>query len=120
MTDTRPLTVFADIDGTLIKHTGDIVVQSNSVPKVLPGVLDKLREWDLKGYKIILTTGRRESCREATIKQLQKAGIFYDQLIMGIGGGGRVVLNDRKPDGNRDTAFAINVDRNAGLEDIDI
>ena len=60
--------------------------------------IDKILEWNKKGYTIILTTGRRESNRELTIKQLQEAGIFYDQLIMGVGRGPRVVINDLKPD----------------------
>ena len=39
---------------------------------------------------------------------------------MGVGGGDRIVINDRKPNSNRDTAYAINVDRNKGLSDIKI
>jgi hypothetical protein len=38
---------------------------------------------------------------------------------MGIGGGERIVINDNKPDG-RQTAFAINLERNKGIKDINI
>ena len=59
--------------------------------------------------------------RQSTIIQMQKAGINYDQLIMGFGGGDRILINDRKPhDPNKDTAYCINLQRNKGIEDLDI
>ena len=39
---------------------------------------------------------------------------------MGTGGGDRVVINDRKTNSSRDTAYSINVDRNTGLGGIEI
>ncbi len=116
----RPKTIFLDIDGTLIEHSGIISRQFVQTPKLLDGTLEKLAEWDRKGYNIILTTGRREGVREVTEKQLAELGIYYDKLIMGIGGGARVVINDRKPDGKEDTAIAINLVRNTGIKDINI
>lgn len=118
--DTRPKTIFCDIDGTLVKHNFPI---NNTDPlktlRLLPGTLEKFSEWDAKGYNIILTTGRRESMRKATEEQLAEAGIFYDQLIMGIGGGDRIVINDCKPDG-RQTAFVFNLKRDEGIGKLDI
>jgi hypothetical protein len=70
-----------------------------------------------QSYHVVITTGRKESARESTIKQLQRAGILYDQLIMSFGGGDRILINDRKPNSDRDTAYVINVDRNKGLID---
>ena len=49
-----------------------------------------------------------------------KAGIIYDQLIMGFGGGDRVIINDRKPNSERDTVYAINLTRNEGIENVEI
>ena len=88
--------------------------------KVLPGVHERLREWDTKGYFIIITTGRKESARQSTQEQLRNAGIIYDQLIMGFGGGDRVIINDRKPNSERDTVYAINLTRNEGIENVEI
>jgi len=115
----RPKTIFLDIDGTLILHSNNLSGQFDNV-KIIEGTLDKINEWDRKGYNIILTTGRRESMRLKTEKQLSKLGIFYDTLIMGIGGGTRVIINDRKPNSPDDTCFAINIDRNQGIKNIDI
>ena len=115
----RPKTIFCDLDGTLVKHTNPIDIQNPNLDlKVLPGVHEKLREWDTKGYHVVITTGRKESAREATIKQMQKAGINYDQLIMGFGGAVRYIINDRKPNSDDDTVYAINIDRNRGIKDV--
>lgn len=118
MSDLRPETIISDLDGTLIKHKGDITTQHLGFAELLPGVREKIIEWDRKGCKIILTTGRREGVRKDTEIQLSQAGIIYDQLIMGLGGGIRVLINDSKPNSNEETAKAITVERNAGLEGI--
>lgn len=116
----RPKTIFLDIDGTLIEHSGIISKQFTQTPRLLDGTLEKMAEWDRKGYNIILTTGRREGVREITERQLAELGIYYDMLIMGLGGGTRVVINDKKPDGKDETAIAINLVRNQGIKDINI
>lgn len=121
----KPKTIFCDLDGTLTEHprsgNNDITrydLEQNM--KVLPGTKEKLWEWDSKGYRIIITTGRKEGMRKSTVEQLRKAGIIYDQLVMGIGGGDRILINDRKPDGGRDTASVINIDRDIGVADLDL
>jgi hypothetical protein len=35
---------------------------------------------------------------------------------MGFGGGDRILINDKKSNSDRNTAYAINIDRNVGLE----
>ena len=111
-------TIFCDLDGTLVKHSNPILVQNPDLElEVLPGTHEKLDEWDTKGYHIVITTGRKESTREATIKQLQRAGILYDQLIMGFGPAVRYLINDIKPNGDL-TAYSINLDRNEGIGDL--
>ena len=107
MSDVRPITIFCDIDGTLVEHhPPNISAHPDNSLKVLANTISKLTEWDAKGYNIILTSGRKEGMRRVTEKQLAEAGIFYDQLILGIGGGVRYLINDRKSDG-RESAFAI-------------
>ena len=113
-------TLFVDIDGCLIKHRGNLSEQMFGDVEVLPGVLEKLNEWNIKEYKIILATGRPESTRELTERQLQCAGIFYDQLIMGLGRGERIIINDRKPTGSEAVASGIEVMRNEGLGDVKV
>jgi len=115
----RPKTIFIDIDGTLLFHFGYGILQTKNT-QILPGVIDKFNEWDSKGYNIILTTGRRESERRFTEEQLQDVGIVYDQLIMGLGGGQRIVINDTKSNSDDVTALAICVIRNTGIINVEI
>ena len=112
-------TIFCDIDGTLLPHTGDIV-NNLITTSALKAVRETLAQWDRANHKIILTTGRRESTRSATEHQLALADIVYDQLIMGLPNGDRIVINDRKTRGVRNTAYAINLVRNQGFEHVDI
>jgi len=120
MTDNRAITIFCDIDGTLVKHSKptDSQLPTHTL-ELLDGTLEKLLEWDKMGYNIILTTGRKESLRSVTELQLSKAGIIHDQLIMGIGGGKRVLINDNKPNGTI-SADHICLTRNKGIKDIEI
>jgi len=117
---TAPKTIFLDVDGCILNHVGSLttILDWNEDQEVLPGVHDKINEWERKGYNIILTTGRKESMRKLTEDKLTKSGIFWDQLIMGLGGGPRVLINDMK--GETKTALAINIERNKGLEVIEI
>ena len=114
-------TIVCDIDGVLLRHFNDgMKSQLLRQPKALEGTVEKLSEWDGLGYNIILLTGRRESSRRQTERHLEMLGIFYDQLVMGAGRGDRVLINDRKPDSERDTAYAVNLTRNEGLKNVKI
>jgi hydroxymethylpyrimidine pyrophosphatase-like HAD family hydrolase len=116
--DTRPKTIICDIDGTLVRHYDPHTVSKPEYRmELLTGTIEKLLEWERKGYNIILLTGRKESMRQVTEQQLRDVGIFYDQLVMGVGGGFRYLVNDYKPSGE-ETAFAINVERNIGINGI--
>lgn len=113
----RPHTIFLDIDGCILKHMGNLheIWLERDNPVILPGVVEAFNEWESKGYRIILTTGRKESMRELTVKQLAAVGIYYDHLLCGLGGGARYLINDLKPNSDAPTAIAINLKRNEGL-----
>ena len=91
-------TIICDIDGNLTKYTGrghlGIVSEDH---KLLPGVLERMRKWEMKGHRIILITGRRESVRERTESELRRLGIPFDVLLMGYADSGRVLINDLSP-----------------------
>ena len=113
-------TIFCDIDGTLVIHEPlSKTCKEDHEMTLLKGTIEKLTDWDRNGYKLILVTGRKECMRKATEIQLSKAGIFYDQLIMNVGGGARYLVNDRKPNGD-EACFSVSLDRNAGINDLDI
>jgi len=108
-----PKTIFCDIDGVLVNHSGDVTEAFDA--EVLPGAVETVREWDKKGYRIILVSGRRESMRKGTEEQLTRMGIIFDKLILGIGGGDRILINDMKKDKITHTCYAYNLIRNEGL-----
>ena len=109
----RPKTILCDIDGTLVEHVPPLEsAKPDFKIKLIPGTLETILEWDKKGYNIILISGRRESMRKTTEKQLSEVGIIYDHLILGVGGGERHLINDLKPDGRTETAFSHNIKRN--------
>jgi hydroxymethylpyrimidine pyrophosphatase-like HAD family hydrolase len=117
----RPNTIICDIDGTLVKHASPLETSKPTYNmELLPGTISTIAEWDSKGYNIILLSGRRESSRIQTEKQLAAVGIIYDQLILGVGGGVRHLVNDKKPDGVTKTAVAYNLTRDVGIINLNI
>ena len=111
----RAKTIFCDIDGTLLHHAGMASQQATSITTPLHNTIDAINKWDSLGYNVILTTGRKESLRSKTQELLLLNGISYDQLIMGIGGGVRILINDKKPSQEINSCFAINVVRDKGI-----
>ena len=112
-------TIFSDIDGVLWEHLIDLPHMMTERPSLLPGVQEKFSEWRAKDYYIILTTARPEGCRRVTEDQLASYGLFWDQLIMGLPVGPRVLINDVKPSGLK-TAIAVNLTRNSGWGSVDV
>jgi hypothetical protein len=111
-------TVLVDIDGTIVKHMHDGHRGIMDTPHVvLPGVVEKLREWESRGDNIILITGRRESVRERTETELRRLGIPWDVLLMGYADTGRILINDFGHKGNT-KCHAIPVCRDGGWEKI--
>jgi quercetin dioxygenase-like cupin family protein len=116
----KPKTIFCDIDGTLLEHHGDIIYNYQKEPKLLPNTLENIKQWEKNNYTIVLTTGRKECLREITENQLVKLGVIFDKLIMGLPNGDRILINDKKPNGIENTAYAINLVRNKGMSQVDV
>jgi len=111
----KPKTLFIDIDGTILKHQHTISEVYSNDAVALPGVVAKLNEWDSQGHTIVLVTARKESTREITEQQLRKFGIAWDQLVMGLGGGTRILINDKLSKTDLDRAVGVNVVTDQGF-----
>ena len=99
-------TILMDIDGTIFYHKDNLYHMAKDVPVLLDGTIEKLLEWRAKEYYIVLTTARPEGCRAATVEQLKNAGVFYDQLVMGLPAGPRVsVCKDDRVEGAWEDLF---------------
>ncbi len=114
----KPKTIFCDIDGTILKHAHSISEVLSNQPTILSHVRSKFNQWDSAGHKIILVTARKESTRAVTEQQLTQLGLAWDQLLMGVGGGVRYLINDKLEAGDPDRACAINVITDSGFESI--
>ncbi len=112
-------TIFSDIDGTLIEQVRFEDLDANVV-NVLPGVAEKMNEWYEAGHYIVLTTARPDYLRLVTTLQMQKAGIRYHQLVMGIGREERILINNNsKGEPTKARAMAVAVGRDAGFNNSD-
>lgn len=108
-------TIFSDIDGTLIEQVRFEDLDANVV-NVLPGVVEKMNEWYEAGHYIVLTTARPDYLRLITTLQMQKAGIRFHQLVMGIGREERILINNNsKGEPENARAMAVAVGRDAGF-----
>jgi len=110
-------TYFLDIDGTLLHHGHDLAGMMMGEPRLIEGTQETLLKWRAEGHYIVITTARPEGLRSLTETHLNQVGIFYDQLVMGLTSGPRVLINDTKPDG-RITAFAHSIERDSGIANI--
>lgn len=112
--------LFLDLDGTCFSHTGDLYdIMTSKGVYLLDGVVDFFKKCREDGVYMVITTARPESLRAFTTAQMTKHGLWFDQLVMGLPTGQRVVINDNKPSGEG-TARGICVERNLGLKKIDI
>lgn len=112
-------TIFVDIDGTILEHRDKNNISINQ--PLLPGVKEKFEEWKKRGDKIILTTARNRILRRVTEETLMGYGLQYDDLLMELGSGERIIINDEKPyDGweGRETGIGVTVKRNEGLKNV--
>lgn len=116
-------TIFCDVDGVLVKQAPNLTyaMKYGETEGLNPGVIEKFNEWNWKNYKIVLTTGRRESTRAETEAQLKFLGLYWDILIMGLDAGGeRYLINNLKENSDKQTAYAINVKQDEGLTNVSI
>jgi hypothetical protein len=122
-------TWFIDIDGTIVKHLYNDSIDS-AIEK--EGEKSHLMETPIKqsinflnsiplNDIIVLTTARDSKHKDHTLKMLEHFNIKYDRILFDLCSGPRYVINDTKPVGvvgNKkpiQTAFAINVERDVGI-----
>jgi ribonucleotide monophosphatase NagD (HAD superfamily) len=108
-----PKTWLIDIDGTLLRHNGYL----SGKEEALPGALAFIKAIP-SSDRIVLLTARPLEYETGTHQALQSAGIRYDQILFGLPTGERILINDAKPSGLQ-TAYAVNLVRDAGLPKFD-
>ena len=103
----QPRTWIIDLDGTMVLHNG----HNRGEDVLLPGVLDFFKNLPSDDV-VILTTAREEKFKDDTMNFLESKGIKVRQCIFGLPKGLRILINDKKPDG-QETAVCVNLDRDS-------
>ena len=113
-------TIICDIDGTLLNYLHDrpLSERGKTDHVALPGTVERMRQWEVDGCRIIIITGRRESQRIRTVAELERVGIPYDMLLMGFADSGRVLINDVNSKGTV-KAHAVSLPRDQGFNEYD-
>jgi hypothetical protein len=106
-------TLFVDIDGTLVTNSSIQFPPYVGSGQPLVNNIECLRNLYNEGkVYIILTTSRPEFLRETTVKEMEKHGMPYDQLIMGLPHCNRIVINDFAKSNTYPSCGSINITRN--------
>ena len=111
-----PKTWIFDIDGTLVLHNGHI---SNEDEDFLVGVETFLVENIEKDDVILLTTSRTKEESSLIFDRVKQICNCDVRVIASLPFGERLLFNDDKPSGLK-TAYSINLQRDFGLENINI
>ena len=113
-------TFFVDIDGTIVKYRKFSELSTATLTPI-QDVIDFINKSYDEGCHIVITTARPNTFELFTKQELEKLGVKYHQMIMGIGRGTRIVLNDKDPQAPEiPRAWGINFVRDQGLKDIEI
>jgi len=113
-------TFFVDIDGTIVKYRKFSELATSTLTPI-QDVIDFLNKSYDEGAHIVITTARPPEYELFTKQELEKLGVKYHQIVMGIGRGTRVVLNDKDPEmPDLPRAWGINFIRDKGLQDVEI
>lgn len=88
-------TLFVDIDGTLVKNSSAHFPPYVGNTPALKSNVEILQTLYATGkFQIVLTTARPEKYRKITEDQMEKEGISFDHMIMGLYHGKRIIIND--------------------------
>tara|TARA_B110000046_G_scaffold186020_1_gene231460 strand:+ start:8065 stop:9141 length:1077 start_codon:yes stop_codon:yes gene_type:complete len=108
-------TLFVDIDGTLVKnsssHFPPYIGNTDPITDNI-NIINKL--FKSGKFQIILTTARPEKYRDVTLSQMEKEGIPFNKLIMGLYHSKRIIINDYSKSNPFKSCDSINLKRDSG------
>lgn len=103
-----------DFDGTLVVHNG----YKTGEDEFLPGAKKFLQSIPKDDF-VLIVTAREKEAEGKTVNFLKDNGIRFDKILFEMPMGERILINDTKPSGLK-CAYAINPDRNEGLENLKV
>jgi histidinol phosphatase-like enzyme len=113
-------TIFVDLDGTLVKNSGQYFEPIWGTTSGLDNNIKAINDLYNSGKcQIIITTSRSEEFKKETLIQLNKLGINYHQILFGLHHGKRIVINDYSLSNPYKSCDAINISRdNTNLREL--
>ena len=114
----RCRTYFVDVDGVLLKNSGQYgrFNWSNNRELLLENI-QALRALQERGAQIVVVTARTEPYRQALEDLLRGAGLTPHAIVMGLHHAGRVLINDFAPTNPYPSALAVSLPRDGKLSD---
>lgn len=107
-------TIFVDLDGTLVKSSSEFFEPYWGETAGIKDNIDVINKlYDSGRTQIIITTSRKESYRDVTIKQLKKNGVKYHKILFDILHSKRLIINDYAKSNSYKSCDAINIKRNS-------
>lgn len=108
-------TWFIDFDGTLVLQKSHL----SDKDYILDGTKNFFKNIIKENDYVIITTGRNgEEHKERIAKFLNHHNLRYDLIICDLPTGPRVVVNDKKINGEI-TAYSVNLTRDGGIKNSD-
>ena len=105
-------TLFLDIDGVLFKNCGQYTkIKWGDNEPIQENINHIIDLYNTGRNQIILTTARKSTFKNETIKQLQKYGIKYHSIIFDLFHCKRYLINDYSQTNPYPSAIAINLKR---------
>lgn len=105
-------TIFLDIDGVIVEHSSKHFPPYIGQSKPIINNLKYLKSLSKDKVEIILVTSREEEYREQTEAELERLGLKYKQLVMGLNHNKRIIVNDYSSTNEYRNCDAINIKRN--------
>ena len=107
-------TLFIDLDGVLVYNSSEYMVPKWGETEAINENVNYLKQLhQTNKVKIIITTARKSTFRDITIKQLKKYKIPYDDIIFDLYHAQRILINDYSNTNKYPTAISINLKRNS-------
>jgi hypothetical protein len=107
-------TLFCDLDGTLVKNSSAHFPPYIGESEPIAANTEIIKHLQQSGkFQIIITTSRPEKYRKVTEQQLERLGIKYKSLLMGLFHSKRIIINDYSKSNPYKSCDSINLKRNA-------
>lgn len=115
----RYRTLMIDIDGVMVENSGEYGTLRWGESNGIVANIDYINSLYEDGrVQVILTTARPERVRKLTINQLDRVGLKYHQLVMGLWHAKRIIVNDYSATNPYKACSAINVKRNGEIAEL--